>query len=45
MDRLGLDIFTTLQIKENVLHHARAHLKVIKQVINPEGSELWFSRL
>ena len=40
MDRLGPHIFSTLRMKGNVLHRARAHLKVIKQVINPEGGEL-----
>ena len=28
MDRLGPDNFSTLQMKEHVLHRARAHLKV-----------------
>jgi len=28
IDRLGSDIFSTLQMKGHVLHRARAHLKV-----------------
>ena len=28
MNRLGLDIFSTLRMKGHVLHRARAHLKV-----------------
>ena len=28
MDRLGLDNFSTLQMKGHVLHRARAHLKL-----------------
>ena len=39
MDRLGPDIFSTLQMKGHVLHRARTHLKV------PGRSLVWNSLL
>ena len=44
MDRLGPDIFSTLGLKEHVLHRARAHLRYHgRWILTKNGKKIFFA--